>query len=148
MPVVEKGERATNCYVVKPGRGVAFAFYREVESRRLEQGLTKAELAERSKVARTTIDNLESGTRAPRVKTVHAIADLLHIDRREAEALAGLRPTVPDLGQPHVDVRAAIQASTVYTDEQRAMLLAMIDTIEQANGLAADSGEMTQTHVM
>jgi transcriptional regulator with XRE-family HTH domain len=133
--------------VVNAGRGVAYALWREVESRRLEQGLTKAELAERAKLARTTINDLQSGTAVPRVKTVHALADLLHIDRREAEILAGLRPAESEPSQ-EVDVRAAIQTSTAYTEEQRAMLLAMIDTIERANGLAGNSGEPPQMRVV
>ena len=113
-------------------RGVAYRFWRKVESERVDQGLTKAELSERSGVARSTIDRLEFGLRPPAVKTVHALADVLHIKRDKAEVLAGL---LPDESEPtgEVDVRDAILRSPAYTEDQRAMLLAMVDTIDQAN---------------
>lgn len=49
---------------------------------------------------------------------------------------------MPEDGQ-EIDVRAAIQASTVYTDKQRAMLLSMVDMFEEANGQAAGPGSRT-----
>jgi transcriptional regulator with XRE-family HTH domain len=124
-------------------RGVAYALWREVESRRISQGLTKAELAKQTGLGRSTIDRLETGARAPLASTVHALADVLHIQRGEAETLAGLRPAAPNPNE-QPSVRDAILASSAYTDEQRQMLLSMVDTIERANGLAANSDEWSQ----
>ncbi len=130
--------------MAKGGHGVAYNLWREVESARVAAGLTKVELAERSKVARSTIDGLRNGLRAPTVTTVHKLADVLHIDRRRAEILAGLRIEEPQIDD-QVDVRAAILASPHYTEEQRSMLLAMVETIEQANGLTGESDSSPQT---
>jgi transcriptional regulator with XRE-family HTH domain len=101
----------------------------------LDLGWNNSELAERSGVTRPTIDRLRSGKRPPAVKTVHKLADALHIDRKSAEQLAGLAPDGV-VGTGDGSVRAAVLASKVYTDEQKQMLLSMIDTIERANGTA------------
>ena len=134
-PVSGTGSRATKHYMPEPVRGVAYPLWVEIEQRRLDAGMEKSELAKRAKLARSTIDNLKSVRRAPAVKTVHALADVFNMDRQRAEKLAGLveaPPPQPDDG----DVRAAVLASSAYTREQKGMLLAMIDTIERANGNA------------
>ncbi len=113
------------------GRGAATAFWVKVKNEMDDVGWDKSELAKRSGLARTTIDGLESGKRRPTVKTVHALADLFHIDRKEARRLAGLAPPEP----APVSVREAILASSVYTAEQKSMLLAMLDTIDRANAI-------------
>ncbi len=129
--------RATNCYMTSGERGVAFDFWTEVEKRRLDLGWEKQELAKRSGMARSTIDGLRSGKRPPRFKTIHALADLLHIDRDKAEQLAGLTERPPEPGQ--MSVRDAIVASPEYTQDQKEMLLAMLSTIDRANGATRDS---------
>jgi transcriptional regulator with XRE-family HTH domain len=124
----------------EPVRGVAYPFWVEVEQRRLDAGMEKHELAKLAKLARSTIDNLKSTRRAPTVKTVHTLADVLHIDRQQAEKLAGLVEPLPRSADD--DVRAAVLASRAYTPDQKEMLLTMIDTIERANGTApTDTGK-------
>ena len=118
---------------------MAYELWRLVEKERLNAGLTKLELAQRSGVARTTINRLRSGVEPPSVKTVHALADALHIDRERSEILGGLQTPEP---QPNdtVDVRVAIASSAAYTTHQRDMLLSMVDLIESANRAATNSG--------
>ncbi len=109
---------------------MAYGFWLRLEQARYEQRLSKADLHERTGIARTTIDNLQTSTRPPQPRIVHALADALGIDRTEAARLAGLLPTQHD---PAVDVRAAIAASTAYTPQQKEALLATVDVFDQAN---------------
>lgn len=54
------------------------------------RGWTKAELSDRSGVARTTIDNWERNPRKPQAKSVNAVADAVGIPREQALRLAGI----------------------------------------------------------
>jgi len=128
-----------------PERGAAYALWLEVERRRLDMKLNKVELAELSGVSRGTIDRLKSGKQPPEQKTVHALARVLHIDQVHAEVLAGLRPPAPGNGQGEIDVRAAIQASPVYTERQRQMLLSLVDMFEEANGQTGPGSQAAAT---
>lgn len=53
-------------------------------------GITKAQLKQRSGVARSTIDLWRTQPRPPQPSTVLAVADALGIDRNEALRLAGV----------------------------------------------------------
>jgi transcriptional regulator with XRE-family HTH domain len=114
-------------------RGVAYDFWLQVERARVAREWSKSELAERAGIPRKTIDNLEVSRRAPQVRIVNALADALEIDRDEAACLATLLPADAATVDPSEDVRGAIRRSTAYTEEQRAMLLSMVDLIETAN---------------
>ena len=84
-------------------------------------GWTKVELAERSGVARTTIDNWNTNRRRPSAQAVNAVADTLGIDREEAHVLAGivlpdaetgariLRQMVQDMGLPDDQLAAVLE---------------------------------------
>jgi transcriptional regulator with XRE-family HTH domain len=54
------------------------------------KGWTKAELTDRSGVAKTTIDNWERNPRKPQSAKVNAVADVLGIPRERALRLAGI----------------------------------------------------------
>lgn len=77
------------------GSGVAHALWNRVETERLNNGLTRIELAERTGLARSTIDRLKTGRRTPQPETVRALATELDIDLTEAFELAGLGPKPP-----------------------------------------------------
>ena len=96
--------------------------------------MTDTELHKASGVARSTMDRLETGKRPPQARVIHALADAVHIDRNEALQLAGLKhdDESPD-DVSTADVRRAVEASSAYTPEQRAMLLQMMDTFDQVN---------------
>ncbi len=110
--------------------GVAHSLWLRIEELRLARGMTKDDLHKASGVAKTTIDDLRSRTRAPHVRTVHALADAVGLDRTEATRLAGLLPARPD---PGISVRDAIAASADYTPEQKRALLAIVDEFDAGN---------------
>lgn len=118
--------------------GVAQRFWLRVEQQRVELGWTKdrlsvetaAHTADGKVIPRSTIDNLRTSSRAPQPRIVHALADVLGIDRKEAEVLAGLIPaTRPDTQS----VRQAIETSTTFSLAQKRALLETIDAMEAAN---------------
>ncbi|HEX6681665.1 MAG TPA: helix-turn-helix transcriptional regulator [Candidatus Limnocylindrales bacterium] len=111
-------------------RGVAYPFWVRVEDERAAKGWNKAELAERVRLPRSTIDNLKTGSRAPQPRIVNALADALDIDRSEAHQLAGIVPTKADQS---ADVRRAIETSTAYTETQKQMLLETVDALDAIN---------------
>ena len=115
-----------------PRHGVAHPFWLRLEQLRYERGLTKADLHERSGVARTTIDNLKTSTRPPQPRIVHALAEVVGMDRTEAARLAGLLPA----HTPDVSVRDAIAASAAYTQQQKEALIAFVDVLDTANRTA------------
>jgi hypothetical protein len=116
-------------------KGVAFRFWVRVERERNDQGMTKLGLWNAMKTragdgptpARTTIDNLATSTRAPQPRIVRALADALGIPWQEAQELAGL---VPPATSPTVDVRDAIARSDLYTKQEKAALLGLIDVFD------------------
>lgn len=128
--------------------GVAQRFWLRVEQQRVELGWTKDRLsvetaghtADGKVIPRSTIDNLRTSSRAPQPRIVHALADALKIDRKEAEVLAGLIPaTRPDTQS----VRQAIETSATFSLAQKRALLETIDAMEAANRAtrpAADGG--------
>ncbi len=111
-------------------KGPAFAFWQRCEDERTARGWFKKELATRAKIARSTYDDL--ARTKPEPQTVLSLATVLGIDPTEARSLAGLRPAGATPEAPG-GVRAAIEASDAYTPEQKAMLLQVIKTIEEAN---------------
>lgn len=110
-------------------RGVAYEFWLAIERARAAKPWTKSELSERTKVARTTIDNLRKATRPPGTRVVTTLADALGIDTSTALELAGITPPPPG---PAPDVRTAIEASS-YTDTQKSTLLHMVDVFDREN---------------
>jgi transcriptional regulator with XRE-family HTH domain len=121
-------------------RGVAYGFWASIENRRRELGLSLTELHKRSGVARSTIDKLRSGTKPPTLRVIHALADVVQLEHREAERLAGIEPiTLEGSADSSSDVRAAILASSSYTRDQKDMLLSMVETIERANAAGGTS---------
>lgn len=136
----DSSRRATQSPVASSReRGVAYDFWARLEKERTALGWSKFELFERVRdhvgegpaPARSTIDNLRTSSRPPQARIVNAIADVLGIPRDEAHILANL--TDPPRERGSDDVRAAIEASAVYTDAQRRMLLDLVDLIDQAN---------------
>lgn len=90
----------------------------------------KAKTGEGPTPARSTIDNLETSTRAPQPRIVRALAEVLGIPWREAQELAGL---VAPLATDEVDVREAIARSR-YTPQQKNALLAILDVFDPPPG--------------
>lgn len=111
---------------------MAYPFWVRVNARMVELGLLQTEFAERSGIPSQTMNRLKTLRRKPRVGTVHALADAAGIPRDEAEQLAGLVPTPATGGS--ADVRAAVIASAAYTEDQRVMLLQLIDLLDRVNG--------------
>ena len=70
------------------------------------KGWTKAELSDRSGVARSTIDGWARNPRPPQARSVVAVADTLGIDRAEAVRLAG----IVTVGPAHADEPERISA--------------------------------------
>lgn len=128
--------------MVQRQRGVAYDFWLRLEQARVHNQLTKADLHERSGIARTTIDNLRTSTRTPQARIVHALADAVGLDRDEANRLAGLIP--PERTEADSTVRNAIATSTVYTPQQKEALLAMVDALDEANR-AVRTGEANRS---
>ncbi len=110
--------------------GVAYNFWLRIEQIRLDRGMTKDDLHKLSGVAKTTIDDLRTRTGKPHIRTVHALADAVGLNRTEAAQLAGLLPAHVDRA---VSVRDAIAATAEYSDEQKRALFAMVDALDAAN---------------
>lgn len=124
--------------------GVGYNFARRVHTERLRRGWSKTELHLKSGVSRSTLDNLGYGSLPPFVATVDALADTLGIPRDEAYQLAGLE--LPQWDPPtdaSAPVRAAIEASATFTADQKAMLLAMVRTLDEANSRHTDTSHGT-----
>lgn len=121
--------------------GVAYRFWWRMEAARTALEMSKTELAAVSGIPRSTFDNLQTSTRPPQARIVHALADALSIPRDEADELAGLRPGA--VNATDSGVVAAIETSNVYSDEQKQLLLDLIRTIDQANGRVPGPVEWT-----
>ncbi len=111
---------------------MAYRLWERVERERVRLGMTRLALSRKSATSRSTIAGLKASTRAPQPRIVHALADAVGLDRREAEVLAGL--VDPPRDGSVVAVREAIGRVAGFTAGQRALLLGMVDVIEQANG--------------
>lgn len=80
----------------KTHRDLAPAIGRTVAAERQAQGLTQAELAERSRVGKTTISYLENGHRLPDFTTLVNLLEALGLSLYDlAAAVEGPRPTEP-----------------------------------------------------
>ena len=123
--------RATNRYMIDRPRGVAWPFWKRLKDAQADIPMTDVELHKASGVARSTVDRLETGKRPPQARVIHALADAVHIDRDEALRLAGLKRN--EESPSTTDVRRAVESSSAYTPEQRAMLLQMMETFDQVN---------------
>jgi transcriptional regulator with XRE-family HTH domain len=116
--------------------GIGYQLWWAVEEERLNQGWTVDRMADHIGLPRNTISRLKTGKRPPAVSTVHTIADALQrlgskITRMDAERMAGLRPPLPAPGAGNV--REALKTDTNFTDEQREMMLQLIDVLLAAN---------------
>lgn len=95
------------------------------------KGWTKAELTERSGVAKSTIDNWAKNPRKPQSAKVNAVADELGIPRKRALRLAGIIASAPDVPKEVQD--AVRKAWPDPADQQR-----VIESIaESMNGAGA-----------
>jgi len=112
--------------------GVAYDLWLRVRAEQASRGWTDVELQRRSGIPRGTVDRLRRGKRVPQARVVNALADALGIPRAEAARLAGLVPEGPAPAAGQVSVREAIQQDPTYTDEERAVLLALVDLIDRA----------------
>lgn len=122
---------------MNPTRGVAYAFWLDLERLRLDRGWTQVELAERAKVPRSTINRLKDSARPPYVKTVHKLADAVGLDRDEAVQLAGLKPAAevqPAIADLRAELEREIQAIGESNDIPEPIKQAMI---KEARRLAA-----------
>lgn len=117
---------------------VAFDFWRRCEVERAARNWTKEKVFLVSGVSRTTYNNLEVTTRKPQPRVVHALADAFDIPWTEADVLAGIIPPGRAVAGD-VGVVAAIQASNVYTEDQKRILLGVVETIDKANGREAQT---------
>ncbi|SCL16509.1 DNA-binding transcriptional regulator, XRE-family HTH domain [Micromonospora pallida] len=122
-------------------RGVAYAFWLRVRSEQATRGWTDDELKERSGIARTTIDRLAKGKRPPLARVVNSLAKALDIDNDEAHRLAGRLPGEPDQaeGEPspaerRISAREAVLNDPDLNDQQRAVILGVIDLITGGGG--------------
>lgn len=96
-------------YMSTDGRApAARELYKLVLETTALKGWTKAELSERSGVARSTIDGWAKNPRPPQARSVAAVADVLGIDRAEAVRLAGIVKAAPDKVSAHL--RRVLQA--------------------------------------
>lgn len=111
-------------------QGVARPLWLRMEHERLRRRWSKSQLAQETGLPRSTLDRLETSSRPPQPRIVSTIAETLDIDAGEAFQLAGLVPPQADEGS---DVREAIRGSLAYTDEQKALLLQMVDVLDAAN---------------
>lgn len=84
------GMPVTTIHYMASNRAPAKPWYEEVVATIAVRGWTKAELSDRSGVARTTIDNWERNLRRPQAKSVNSVADALGIPRERALRLAGV----------------------------------------------------------
>lgn len=75
-------------------------------------GITKAQLHDRTGIARSTIDKWKTAPKPPQIPTVLAVADALGLDRDEAVRLAGI---VKDVAVPERDGVPVL--SEVSTDD-------------------------------
>lgn len=110
----------------------AYAFWAMCETVRQQKQISKLELCERAEISRTTYDKLPTRIRPLMIDTVHALADALGLDREEARRVAGLTPAKPRVTGSD-EVRDAVLASTTFTDEQKDVLLRMMDVMDAAN---------------
>lgn len=98
-------------------RAPAAPFHAAVMQALKTRGMTKAQLHQKSGVARSTIDTWKAQPRPPQAATVLAVADVLEIDRGEALRLAGVL----------ADTKAAAEGTTVdLSDVDTDVLLAEI----------------------
>jgi transcriptional regulator with XRE-family HTH domain len=98
-------------------RAPAAPFHAAVVEALKTRGMTKAQLHQRSGVARSTLDTWKTQPRPPQAATVLAVADALDIDRGEALRLAGVL----------ADTKAVKEGTTVdLSDVDTDVLLAEI----------------------
>jgi transcriptional regulator with XRE-family HTH domain len=116
--------------------GVSYELWRAIKKRLAEKGMSQRALIAQTRIPATTLDRLKTQTRPPQARIVNVLADALDIDRDEAHRLAGLVPA-----DEQTDVRSAVVASTAYTDQQKAMLLEVIDSLDKANGIIRASAQ-------
>jgi transcriptional regulator with XRE-family HTH domain len=120
-------------------RGVAYDFWVRVKREQASRGWTDEELRRQSGIARTTVDRLEKGKRAPAAATVNSLATALDVDQDEAHRLARLVPDLPRSGG--VSTRDAVLRDPNYTETQRQTMLELLDVFARVNEQAADADD-------
>lgn len=115
-------------------RGPAYDFWLRVKAEQANRGWTDSDLHRRSGVSRNTINGLKIRKRVE-AGTVNALADALDIPREQAHQWSGLVPVDEQAshGERIVSVREAIKHDTLYTEEQRRVMLQLVDMFAAAN---------------
>jgi transcriptional regulator with XRE-family HTH domain len=152
--------RATKRAMTSSSRGPAYQFWLAVQRSADRLGMSIRELADRSGVAATSINRLQSvphRDRASRRKIVLTLADALNAvaaERRPGEALPfGGEDEVlrlAGLAEPELDdqisVRESIERSAEYTDSEKQVLLNLLDFLDGERQRAqVDRGHGRQT---
>lgn len=107
--------------------GVAYPLWKRVDDLRKERGWSKTELARRADLRHATIDNLQTSSRVPQPRIVHALADAVGLDRAEADRLAS---GLPDPGDD--TVRAQIMQSRRLRMPQKLLLIQVYEELAAA----------------
>lgn len=114
----------------------AHAFWRRLEEKRIALEWTKVRLSQETikythngrPITRATIDRLRTGKHPPQPRVVHALADAVGLDRKEAHVLAGLIPPPPPP-----------PPSPLFTEAQKR---AVLEAMEQANRANPPAGRV------
>jgi transcriptional regulator with XRE-family HTH domain len=111
-----------------------------IRSQRKLANLSLRQLAEMTRLSNPYLSQIERGLHQPSVRVIRLISDALNISTETLFTQAGLlhhregSETAAEPGVPDVpDVQAAIQAEDRLTDEQKAALMAVYQTMLRAD---------------
>jgi transcriptional regulator with XRE-family HTH domain len=108
-----------------------------IRSQRKLANLSLRQLAEMTRLSNPYLSQIERGLHQPSVRVIRLISDALNISTETLFTQAGLlhhregSETAAEQGVP--DVQAAIQAEDRLTDEQKAALMAVYQTMLRAD---------------
>ncbi len=108
-----------------------------IRSQRKLANLSLRQLAEMTRLSNPYLSQIERGLHQPSVRVIRLISDALNISTETLFTQAGLlhhregSETATEPGVP--DVQAAIQAEDRLTDEQKAALMAVYQTMLRAD---------------
>jgi transcriptional regulator with XRE-family HTH domain len=108
-----------------------------IRSQRKLANLSLRQLAEMTRLSNPYLSQIERGLHQPSVRVIRLISDALNISTETLFTQAGLlhhRESSETAAEPGVpDVQAAIQAEDRLTDEQKAALMAVYQTMLRAD---------------